>query len=721
MLKRKKRGGQEGSHSSSRHGDHDSLSDFDDDDEGEGGVHNKKSRKHHNTSRGPIVQNLSSFFASPLISLLSSSSSSTDLGCAPPCTPISSSSSSIFQSWKDDDGDFKTPQHNREKIEQQKRQVAKDASIFGGHFLSSFKKLTTHARQQYTRCLSGLRLQSKKDLVLHHVASQQQLPGDDLVDDALRHINQMTLSRDQRQFITACIQACIPIMYGRDFSRHQKRILKRYRLKQITRVVMMKAPRQWGKSVSVAVLASTLMGSCEKVNMIIVSVRMRSASDLLEQCKNWFLERADGKDRLVSSNKHEFIVKSPSCPTSYTTKMALASGLVNRITCISATVSSIRGAHPDVIFADEANFIDEDVISKGLAPMLSNAGRTFFAISTVTKSGTWFARTIRRGLESPHLAAIFNVSLVCPDCKLKAGNNAKEKSRCVHMQHIKPPWKGSGGGEIVGLLMKDAATMAQESMGEITDENAHVLREDSLMHFQQKDLKYCRAEGANRTILTFIDPCGSDSKTSVSDCGIVSIVRDEMGIITIVGIEAAPAVTVRAIRALMQSYFQRFEDSPIFKKANHVVMVEKNYGGTGFADHFIMYARKAIPRLREGSTTENKAGVWQSSTSKVQGVNRLQGLVDLNLLSWGHQICTSQKEHFKTELLRQMRALRAVPTPRGNVTYTAKPKDDLVISLISVIYFSELRQSLQEKKRLFIQHNRRLIRQELEQSLEEDE
>jgi hypothetical protein len=121
-------------------------------------------------------------------------------------------------------------------------------------------------------------------------------------------------SPEQKLFHFWYTLACLPIIYGKNWSQHAQFLLKAHGVKDIQSTVFVTAPRRFGKTVSIALFVASLV-LLKTINIAIISTTQRQSKWLAQQAINHIKQYVDedgvtGKSRIVAENGESVVI----CP-----------------------------------------------------------------------------------------------------------------------------------------------------------------------------------------------------------------------------------------------------------------------------------------------------------------------------------------------------------------------------------------------------------------------
>ena len=123
---------------------------------------------------------------------------------------------------------------------------------------------------------------------------------------------------------------------------------------------------------------------------------------------------------------------------------------------------ALRGVGGDVIYLEEAAFMDIKMFNEVIVPLLELETTALICISTPQDSTNFYSLMFE--MKDPAGNPLFNqqkIEMVCEDCK-----RGPHPENCTHMKHLLPRWKSGAKQDMVKQIYGDNATdMLRESMG----------------------------------------------------------------------------------------------------------------------------------------------------------------------------------------------------------------------------------------------------------------
>lgn len=113
----------------------------------------------------------------------------------------------------------------------------------------------------------------------------------------------------QQSFQREVTKAVAPLLVGDDWASNGARIMRERSWTHMTRMVMAKAPRRFGKSVAVAMVVIAIAETLPNSVQSIFSTGRRASRNLLEICHKMALERGL-RDQIICYNQEQLFIKN---------------------------------------------------------------------------------------------------------------------------------------------------------------------------------------------------------------------------------------------------------------------------------------------------------------------------------------------------------------------------------------------------------------------------
>jgi len=120
------------------------------------------------------------------------------------------------------------------------------------------------------------------------------------------------------------LQACLPKIYGSQWSENSVRVMRAHGLKNLRQEVLATTPRRWGKTWSVASFVLALMLSVPGIRICVFSTGKRASGSLMEIVLQ-FIGNVEGLGRrLVKQNQEELYLSATALEDGATADSAAA-------------------------------------------------------------------------------------------------------------------------------------------------------------------------------------------------------------------------------------------------------------------------------------------------------------------------------------------------------------------------------------------------------------
>jgi hypothetical protein len=148
---------------------------------------------------------------------------------------------------------------------------------------------------------------------------------------------------EQIMFHDAFLEACLPKIYGDEWSTNSVRVMKEFGIKKIQSEVMVITARRIGKTWSVAMLVLAILLVVHGIEIAIFSTGSRASGALYATILKMLSVLPDEFGRIVQSGKEKLLIASHTLPKGFTMNSMTAMRLR------SSKDTSILHAFPDAV------------------------------------------------------------------------------------------------------------------------------------------------------------------------------------------------------------------------------------------------------------------------------------------------------------------------------------------------------------------------------------
>ncbi len=478
-------------------------------------------------------------------------------------------------------------------------------------------------------------------------------------------------SKLQRQFHDKFIQAVALHLYKDDPDVDLEAIMRINNWTDLRQSVLCLTPRRFGKTTAVALFIAAYAMCVPHSTQSVFSTGRRASQKLLELIRD-IIKKTHMASYIVKCNQEE---------------LTLQIGFDRRrIFSFPSSPKTLRGVGGDVLYLEEAAFIDLQVFYEIVVPLLEMDTTALIAISTPQDKQNFYSEMfeLKDARGEPFFRTI-KVSLICEKCQA-----AGKGSSCTHNLDLIPPWKSAGKLEMVRALYGDQKDlMARESMGAITqDANSVFDMQQIEMVMQMKHF-----DGEPNFFFTAVDPCGGGT----SYMAVVSLVLQEDRTY-IVGMDASPAEGTEEIRALLIQHIRGVRS--IMGNAWCIALFESNLGQEAEHMKHMVKDERLVYVVHE----KRKAGVNTTHKRKeLYAKTLVEGIAGLKFSP--KCICANPKidaqtrmQKTKAEFKKQMIEFKKLTIPAAKpfdlpkIIYTGKTKkgknDDIVMTLMIGLFWA---------------------------------
>lgn len=359
-----------------------------------------------------------------------------------------------------------------------------------------------------------------------------------------------------------------------------------------------------------------------------------------------------------------------------------------KIASYPSHAKTLRGVGGDVLYLEEAAFLDTEVFNQIIVPLLEMDTTALIGISTPQDSQNFYSEMFElKDATGQNFFRTIRVSLVCQACK-----DAGKGSECTHNQDLIPPWKSAAKLDLVRALYGDNKDlMERESMGAITADADSVFAEKMIDTWMQ--MKPLQSDP--NFFFTAVDPTGGGQ----SYMAVVSLVLVGTECY-IVGLDAAPANGPEEIRALLIQHLRGVRAHPRLRSAWNICIFESNLGQEAahmrhmVKDERLTYVIHEKKRPGVMTTNSRKELYVQALLEHQHGMHLIPDLVCVNPKADANVRTVMTKKEFRKQLLM----FKKLVIPGANafnlpkIVYTGKCKtgqnDDLVLCLMIGVFWA---------------------------------
>ncbi len=498
--------------------------------------------------------------------------------------------------------------------------------------------------------------------------------GDERMQAIRKTLNELGYERSkmQRQFHDRFIQAVALHLYKDDPDVDLESIMRMNGWNDLRQSVLCLTPRRFGKTTAVAMFVAAYAMCVPHSTQSIFSTGRRASQKLLQLIRD-IIKKTPMASSIVKCNQEELILQF---------------GFDRRkIFSYPSHAKTLRGVGGDVLYLEEAAFLDLQVFYEIVVPLLEMETTALIAISTPQDKQNFYSEMfeLKDARGDPFFRTI-RVSLVCAACE-----EAGKGSECTHNQDLIPPWKSAAKLDMVRALYGDQKDlMERESMGQITQDANSVFNMsdvESLMQLQALDF-------TPDYFFTAVDPTGGGA----SYMAIVSVVLHEDKCF-IVGLDASPATGPEEIRALLIQHIRGLRGHPRLRNAWCIFVPEANLGQEAehmkhmVKDERLIYVIHEKKKAGVNTTHKRKELYAKTMLEYVATTRIIPRCVCANPKLDANRRLLETKAEFKKQLIqfKQLTIPAAQPFDLPKLIYTGKTKkgmnDDLVMTLMIAVFW----------------------------------
>lgn len=190
------------------------------------------------------------------------------------------------------------------------------------------------------------------------------------IRDILENGYVWTRSNTQRKFHEAFLNSVVRFLYSHDASPPDFReIMEENNWVDIRQQCLCMTPRRFGKTVAVGMFVAALALVVPASEQAIFSTGRRASGKLLELVGQLISQVPGGSERITKSNQETVWVTHPC-------------GRVSKINSYPSCATTLRGVGGDVVYMEEAAFMDLAVFYEVIVPLLEVDRTALICIST---------------------------------------------------------------------------------------------------------------------------------------------------------------------------------------------------------------------------------------------------------------------------------------------------------------------------------------------------
>ena len=455
-------------------------------------------------------------------------------------------------------------------------------------------------------------------------------------------------SEMQKKFHEGFLQAVALHIYREDADIDMDAICRMNDWPNLKQQILCQTPRRFGKTTAVSMFCAAYEMTVPKSEQCIFSTGKRASDKLVENVTN-FIKMIPGEEEFIKRKGEILYYYGPT------------KGDVRKCSSYPSGSKALRGVGGDVIYLEEAAFMDIKMFNEVIVPLLELETTALICISTPQDSTNFYSLMFE--MKDPAGNPLFNqqkIEMVCEDCK-----RGPHPENCTHMKHLLPRWKSGAKQDMVKQIYGDRP----------------------LYNF------------INRPKYVFIgcDPNGGgDSEMCVFS------VSMEAGQFVIVGIESHHTKGYGEIRSLLVTHVTALRR--VFKSAHFIFIPESNLGLEASHMHHMLQSQPRLTSLMErgepGVITTHKRkelyanyAVEQFAGDSIHFANERE-FICMNPFQDANKRAVVVKKKFQQQLAFFNKIVIARGEPEeGNppkIVYSGKKSgpDDTIMTMVITLYWS---------------------------------
>lgn len=367
-----------------------------------------------------------------------------------------------------------------------------------------------HAQAEgYMKSLEGKIVKRRLDYLTNRVDLNEMSSGEKKLMKIKNTLDSFGLNRSktQKQFHKAFLQATSQHIFKDDHKANMRRILTREGWDNMKQQILCLSPRRFGKTYAVGMFIVAYMMSIPYSEQVIFSTGRRASQKLLELIHK-FIVKLDGKDHIIKYNAEVLWWR---CDPNNQLD-------IRKVSSYPSASKTLRGVGGDVVYMEEAAFMDLSVFYEVIVPLLEVDSTALICISTPVDDLNFYSTMFEmKDATGENMFNTIKVALICDKCQ-----KSKNPEKCTHNFDVIPEWKSKAKLDMVKALYGDnVELLKRESMGCITQDSMSVFKQNYVDAFF--DRKPYALDAPIKYVFMTMDPTGGGDG---SDCSLVTTCFD---------------------------------------------------------------------------------------------------------------------------------------------------------------------------------------------------
>lgn len=506
-------------------------------------------------------------------------------------------------------------------------------------------------------------------------------------------------SKHQRIFHDAMIESCGGDIFGEEFNANAIKIKKSQGWTDMRKEMLIAVFRRFGKTYATAMFAAAYILSQPHVVICIFSPAQRQSKMLMALVQKFvfqLLHPRQPKTFVKNNNQEELKITPTDDPTDERVIQALP-----------ASTKTLRGIGGNVMIIDEAGFVEEELYTKIIFPVLSVKHTALICLSTLDGEDNYYSQMLTKldPITKKTFYKTFFIHRACDACR-EAGTGYD----CDHNTDVIPPWQSSERHKKIRQMMEgNREEYEAEMMGMMTTSKIRAFPQKYIdKFFSQNNVVF---NELLPTAFIAIDPSGAGDK---SDTAICSGVRFKNNDFVLIGIEKITWGQIKdkdmtIYTNAVSFHLERLRTITGLKLAKLVLFVENNMGSEvlWIKKYLVDQGMSRSIEIYSSGSSGGRDGVHTSPTVKENLYSQMKFYLQREKLFIHKDVFSTHVETNKTKetitdilkhLKTQMENFAVViddkknnlfALPRKTFTGKANGKDDLVLALQLLLYWSK--------------------------------
>jgi hypothetical protein len=186
------------------------------------------------------------------------------------------------------------------------------AYLPGDGWIAVFEQQEEHHNTQARLDFESKRIRTREEVTFDPLRHKHQSSGDSRLKQIMKILDSFGVdrTREQRIFHKWFLRACLPHIYGYEWSANSTSILEQHGLAKLRSEVLIATPRRFGKTWAVAMFVTAFLLVVTNKTIAVFSKAQRQSKGLKDHVKEFMARLQGATDRIVEDNQEHLFVSS---------------------------------------------------------------------------------------------------------------------------------------------------------------------------------------------------------------------------------------------------------------------------------------------------------------------------------------------------------------------------------------------------------------------------